>query len=62
MSRTLNSKQKDALIEQIGRNDISSVDDLHIAIYSQIEEMNPNELFYQNANRFIMEERFRRIN
>jgi len=51
--RNLNKKQKEALTIIFKQTLEPGVENLDGDILSKIEKLNPHELFYQNANRFL---------
>jgi len=52
--RNLSVRQKKALDKIFNENpNILSVEDLDADEFNRIEEMNPHETFFQNANRYL---------
>ena len=60
--RDLTAKQKHLLKQQVDVNDVSGIDDIDYDEFVAIEKINETEVFYQNANRFIHDYRWSKIN
>ena len=57
MARKLTSKQK----KMLAKTGACHVMDLHHEIYTKIESLNNYETFYQDADRFLNDEYFKRM-